>query len=122
MKNLTKVLSILLVTFSFSYANADFIPDKAERDQYVDNMKGKLDDLDTKVKDIENNLSDKSDDMKSFYSKRIKELENQMDEFDSKLDEYKQSGSDAWIDLKAGSEKTWNRINQTFEDISKNFE
>ena len=90
----------------------------SKRDAYIKKMKAKLDEWNADIAKIEAKAESAEADMKIKYHQKIDELKQQREEATTKLDELQNSGDEAWEDIKAGLESTWdslgNAVNSAF--------
>jgi uncharacterized coiled-coil DUF342 family protein len=82
----------------------------------IDKMATRLKELEQEIRELEK-LADKAvAELKADYSKQIKDLFLKKDELQTKVSKVIEAGGNAWEDMKAGSELSW----EVFEDSVKN--
>ncbi|MBN1798878.1 MAG: hypothetical protein JW822_09890 [Spirochaetales bacterium] len=86
------------------------------RDEYVKNIKTKLDELTTGIEKIEHKAKSVRENVKAKLQARINELREKRDFAFSKLQEIKETGEDTWQDLKLSTE---NVIDSLKDALSK---
>jgi phage host-nuclease inhibitor protein Gam len=82
----------------------------------IDKMATRLKELEQEIRELEK-LADKSvAELKAEYSQQIKDLFLKKDKLQTKVSKVTEAGGNAWEDMKAGSELSW----EVFEDSIKN--
>lgn len=83
-----------------------------KRDAYVEKMKIKLDEWNTKIDALQAKADQVKPDMKAEYQSQLQNLKEKRDKAQEKLKELRETSKSAWEDLKAGAECAW-------EDLAK---
>lgn len=93
----------------------------SDRDAYVKKMKAKLDEWNADIAKLEAKADGAEADAKIKYNKHIDELQKQRKEAAAKLEELKNSGDDAWEDIKTGLESSWNSLGNAVKSALSRF-
>jgi len=80
------------------------------RDDYVKNLKSKLDQWNADLDTLEDKARGAAEDAKAAYRGRIDDARKRRDEARQKLTEIESAGEDAWEELKKGTEDAWDRL------------
>ena len=84
--------------------------------EYIDKMAARLKELEREILELEG-IADKAvREVKAEYQEQIKNLFLKKAEVQDKVKKIKNAGGDAWEDMKAGAELSW----EVFEDSVKN--
>ena len=82
----------------------------------IEKMATRLKELEQEIRELEK-LADKAvAELRADYSQQIKDLFLKKDELQTKVSKVIEAGGNAWEDMKAGSELSW----EVFEDSVKN--
>jgi len=82
----------------------------------IDKMATRLKELEQEIRELEK-LADKAvAELKADYNQQIKDLFLKKDELQTKVSKVIEAGGNAWEDMKAGAELSW----EVFEDSVKN--
>lgn len=82
----------------------------SNREQYIEKMKSKLDDLNSEISKLEAKARDKKASFKEDYDEEIKVLKGKREEAGEKLDELRSASDSAWEEVKRGLENAWNSV------------
>jgi len=91
----------------------------SDREVYIEKMAAKLKEWDAKIEKLEAKARNVKADAGKEYDKQIREMKNQRDKVQGKIRKLRESGDDAWDDLKDGLEKSWKTLGNTFDGIFK---
>ncbi|MCE9529598.1 MAG: apolipoprotein A1/A4/E family protein [Planctomycetes bacterium] len=88
---------------------------KAKRDEFAREMQKKLDELDTKIKALEQRASEAKGDAQKDLNDKVKVAKAKRDTAAKKLDELKEASHDRWEKVKDG-------VGNAFDDLKKAFD
>lgn len=91
------------------------------RDEYVKNMKEKLDELNAEIDVLEKKAQLEKLEMRKKYQHHIDGLKNKRDTAQAKLREIQNASEDSWESLKTGAEEVWGTAKKTFTDVREAF-
>jgi hypothetical protein len=91
------------------------------RNEYVENMKARLDQWNKEIAEWEAKARVARTDMQIEYEMRLDALRQQRDEAAVKLDELQKSAGEAWRDLAQGADDAWARMRDALEKASSHF-
>jgi chromosome segregation ATPase len=91
------------------------------RNEYVENMKARLDQWNKEIAEWEAKARVARTDMQIEYEMRLDALRQQRDEAAEKLDELQKSAGEAWRDLAQGADDAWARMRDALEKASNHF-
>lgn len=91
------------------------------RDEYVEKMKGQLDDWNQKLADWEAEVQKAQGAMKARYEAQLKMLEQQRDEALRRLNETREASQAAWMDVNKGFEQAWKTLHDSFNSAWSEF-
>lgn len=93
----------------------------SKREEYVQKMKAKLDELGAEVSRLEAKAKVAEADLRIKYQDEIDTLKQRRDEAKAKLAEFQQAGDDAWQDLKIGLQGAWDILDDAIKSASERF-
>ncbi len=91
------------------------------RDQYVEKMKAKLDELNLEIKKLEAKAQGAKADAQIKYSDEIETIKKNRDDAAEKLKEMQSAGGEAWKDLKIGFDASWSILEDAFKSAKSRF-
>jgi predicted transcriptional regulator len=95
--------------------------DKSGTSKYVNKLTDQLREWDSKIKELQSKAHTMKDDRKEKYQSLLNNLEKERDLFKVKLNELKSSGGASITELKKGSERIWDDMKKTYENIALKF-
>ena len=93
----------------------------SDRDAYIKKMKAKLDEWNADIAKLEAKADGAVADMKIDYNEKIDALKEQREEAKVKLGELQNASEEAWKDLKAGMENSWNSLGEAVKSALSKF-
>ncbi|WP_018123164.1 hypothetical protein [Desulfovibrio oxyclinae] len=93
----------------------------SNREEYVQKMKAKLDELNAEVSRLEAKAKGAEADLRVKYDDEIKQLKERREEAKVKLAEFQQAGDSAWQDLKIGLQGAWDILDEAIKSASARF-
>ncbi len=82
----------------------------SERQQYVDQMKIKLDQWSKDIDQLEDKIKAAKSEVKDDYKKNLATMKTKRDEAAKKFEELQNTTDSAWGDVKDGFEQAWSSI------------
>jgi phage host-nuclease inhibitor protein Gam len=87
--------------------------------QYIEKIADRLNDLDREIDELEA-IADKAvEEIKANYSHQIKELFLKKEELQNKVARIEEASGNAWEDMKAGTELSWEVFNDSVKREKK---
>jgi hypothetical protein len=87
--------------------------------EYIDKLAARLKELESEISDFEK-IADKAvAEVKDDYSQQIKDLFLRKEELQEKVKKIQDAGGNAWEDMKAGAELSWEVFQDSVESIKK---
>ena len=86
----------------------------SKRDVYIEKMKDQLDDLNSKMSELEAKAQEAKDDARAKYKEEMKKLSKQSKLAVAKLDEIKSAGEDTWESMVTEMEKVRDAFKHSF--------
>jgi len=86
----------------------------SKRDAYIEKMKEQLDDLNSKMSELEAKAQEAKDDARAKYKEEMKKLSKQSRLAVAKLDEIKSAGEDTWESMVTEMEKVRDAFKHSF--------
>ena len=86
----------------------------SKRDAYIEKMKEQLDDLNSKMSELEAKAQEAKDDARAKYKEEMKKLSKQSKLAVAKLDEIKSAGEDTWESMVTEMEKVRDAFKHSF--------
>ena len=86
----------------------------SKRDAYIEKMKQQLDELNTKMGELEAKAQDAKDDARAKYKEEMRNLEKQSKLAVAKLEEIKGAGEDKWESMVTEMEKVRDAFKHSF--------
>jgi DNA repair ATPase RecN len=91
----------------------------SDREVYIEKMAAKLKEWDAKIEKLEIKAKASTTDVKKEYNREIEDLKRQREKVQAKIHKLRESGDDAWDELKAGLEKSWKTLGNAFDGALK---
>lgn len=92
-----------------------------KRNVYLKKLEDNLTYCDTRLVEMKAKVAEAQADMKAEYLSQVASLEKKRDEFAVKYGQLKESSGHAWDDVKAGTEKAWNELEDSIEKAVAHF-
>ena len=92
-----------------------------KRSLYMEKIDAKLTQYNAKLAQMKGKAAEVQVDMKLEYLDQVENLEKRRDEFVKKHDQLKTAGEHKWEDIKVGTEKTWNELEDAFDKAVARF-
>jgi predicted nuclease with TOPRIM domain len=87
--------------------------------EYIDKMAARLKELESEISEL-GKMADKAvAEVKADYRQQIKELFLKKEELQYKVSKIKEASGNAWEDMKAGAELSWEVFNESVKNASK---
>jgi len=83
--------------------------------EYIDKLAARLKELDAEINKLEKMADKAVEEVKAEYRQQIKDLFLKKEELQNKVSKIKESTGNAWEDMKAGTELSW----EVFQDSVK---
>ncbi|HIJ79281.1 MAG: coiled coil domain-containing protein [Desulfobulbaceae bacterium] len=93
----------------------------SKRDEYVEKMKIRLDEWNSKLAAVETRASQVKDEARAKYEDEMAVLCKKRDEAKQRLTELQGSSEEAWEELKSGMEQAWSSLKDAFEKARAKF-
>lgn len=91
------------------------------RKKFIETLKGRLDDLDDRIKKLEMKGKQFEGEARKEYEKRLQDLREKRVHVDRKIDEIRAAGEETWQSLKAEAEHTWKALGNSFNYFKSHF-
>jgi len=88
---------------------------------YIEKIDAKLIQYSAKLTQMKGKAAEAQVDMKIEYLSQVENLENKRDEFMKKHGQLKASSEHKWEEVKVGTEKTWNELEEAFDKVVARF-
>jgi F0F1-type ATP synthase membrane subunit b/b' len=88
---------------------------------YLEKIEANLAQYNAKLTEMKAKVAEIQSDMKSEYLSQVDSLEKKRDEFLVKYGQLKETSGHAWEDVKAGTEKAWNELEDSIEKAISRF-
>jgi hypothetical protein len=83
------------------------------RREYIDRLAARLDELESKIHEL-GEIADKAvEEVKAEYYQQIKDLFLKKEELQKKVSKIREASGNAWEDMKAGSDLSWEVFNES---------
>jgi uncharacterized coiled-coil DUF342 family protein len=93
----------------------------SKRDEYIEKMKAKLDELNAGISRLEAKARESDSDLRIKYEDEVQKMKQRRSEAKAKLDEFQQAGKDAWQDLKTGLQGAWDSLDSAIKSANERF-
>ena len=89
------------------------------RREYIDKLAARLKELESEISELEK-IADKAvSEVKAEYRQQIKDLFLKKEELQDKVNKIQKSGGNAWEDMKAGTDLSWEVFNESAKNALK---
>lgn len=88
-----------------------------DRNTFIEKLKGKLNELDNEVDQLQTRAEQASEDVRHQWESRKLELKEKRQELTARLEEVRNQSDERWEDVKDSVEKTWNTTLEGLKDI-----
>jgi predicted Zn-dependent protease with MMP-like domain len=88
--------------------------------EYIDRMAARVRELDSEIRELEELANKAVEEVKSEYREQINNLFLKKEELKDQVNRIQTAGGNAWEDMKAGTELSWEVFNDTVRKESKN--
>ncbi len=92
------------------------------RNEYVEQLKNKLDEWNVDLAKWEEKARGKKNDLTIDYEMKLEDLRKNREEVTAKLKEVQASSEEAWKDLKAGADSAWAAMREAFDKAKTHFQ
>ncbi len=92
-----------------------------KRDEYVDKLKGQLDQWNAQVTKWEAQAREAQAHLRSDYEKQLEAVRRHRDEAIEQMRRVQGATGDAWMDLARGADEAWARVREAFEKARTHF-
>lgn len=86
------------------------------RDEYVENLKTKLDRWNAEIDELDAKARKAKADASQDYRERMESLNRKREDARKKLEEIRDATGDAWATLREGAERTWAELAKTLRE------
>jgi chromosome segregation ATPase len=94
----------------------------SKKDEYVEKLKTKLDELNTDLDELEEKLHKTSVGARITYEEQMRSFRQKRDEIQRKLMDIHGAGEDGWEELKQGTENAWSVLKESISKAKSEFE
>ncbi len=91
------------------------------RNEFIDGMKGRLDDLDEKIDELKKKGDKFEGEAKKEYENRLHDLREKRREAKRKLNEIQSAGEEKWQQFKDEAEHAWKALGNSFNYFKSHF-
>lgn len=91
------------------------------RNEFIDKMKSRLDDLDDKIEDLKKRGDKFEGEAKKEYENRLHDLREKRREAKRKLDDIQSAGEEKWQQFKDEAEHAWTALGNSFNYFKSHF-
>jgi chromosome segregation ATPase len=91
------------------------------RSEFVEKLKGQLDDMNAEVDKLEARMDEASADARKEYEEKLREAKAAQARAEDKLQELRYAGEYAWEDMKAEAEHTWKALRNSVNYFKSHF-
>jgi division protein CdvB (Snf7/Vps24/ESCRT-III family) len=92
-----------------------------DRKVLIDKLAAQLKQWDAEIQKLEAKVNKVDANVRANYRQKLDDLRTKKQEANSKLQEIKDSGEEAWGELKVGFEKSWKSINDAINNAISKF-
>lgn len=92
-----------------------------DRKELIDKLTAQLEQLDAKIDDLESKAEKAEADTQQEFDKQIRDLRDKMATAQNRLKEIKQSGDEAWKELREGIEKVMDEVDSAIQRARSGF-
>lgn len=91
------------------------------RNEFIEKMKGRLDDLDENIEDLKKRGEKFEGEAKKEYENRLHDLREKRREAKRKLDDIQSASEEKWQQVKDEVEHAWNALGNSFNYFKSHF-
>ncbi len=95
--------------------------EQSKREQFIDSLKGKLDELNEDVERLEKRAQEASGDLEKKYEEQLAEMREKRAEMKHKLDELRAAGEAQFDKLKLEAEHAWKAFQNSVSYFRSHF-
>lgn len=92
-----------------------------KRQEYVENMKAKIDEWNADINKLEAKIKQSSIEAQKDYQEQLANLKAKRDEASARLDELQSASDDAWEDIKEAAENAWTSVESGLKSAFSRF-
>ena len=93
----------------------------SKRDEYVEKLKGQLDQWNTEVAKWEAKAQNAQAGARAEYDKHLNELRRRRDQALEQMKRLQAATGDAWVDLVRGADEAWAKMREALEKARSHF-
>lgn len=93
----------------------------SKRDEYVDKLKGQLDQWNTEVAKWEAKAQNAQASARIEYDKQLKEVRRQRDQALEQMKRVQAASGEAWVDLVRGADEAWAKMREALDKARSHF-
>lgn len=93
----------------------------SKKDEYVRKVHSQLDKLSNEIDSLVARTDEVKANARTEYQEKIEALHKKRDDARARLEKLKESGEDAWNDLKVGIEAAWDSIGLAIDSAKSHF-
>lgn len=93
----------------------------SKRDEYVEKLKGQLDQWNAEVATWEAKARKAQADARAGYEKQLTDLRRQRDQALDHMKRVQAASGDAWMDLVRGADEAWTKMREALENARSHF-
>ena len=87
--------------------------------EYIDRMAARVRELDTEIRELEELANKAVEEVKAEYREQINDLFLKKEELRDQVNKIQTAGGNAWEDMKAGAELSWEAFNEAVKKKSE---
>jgi len=91
------------------------------RNEFIDKMKGRLDDLDERIEELKKKGGEFEGEAKKEYENRLHDLREKRRHAKRKMDEIQAAGEEKWQQFKDEAEHAWKALGNSFNYFKSHF-
>lgn len=93
----------------------------SKRDEYVEKLKGKLDEWNDDLDKLEAKTEHVKEDLKEKYKEELEVVKKERDDIKTKANELIHASEEAWVELSAGIEEAWKKLTEAIDRAHSKF-
>ncbi len=87
--------------------------------EYIDRMAARVRELDSEIRELEELANKAVEEVKAEYREQINDLFLKKEELNDQVNRIQTAGANAWEDMKAGTELSWEVFNEAIKKTSE---
>ena len=91
------------------------------REYYIKKLEDQLGEWQKDLQELRVKIDQADDELREEYKEQLEQLRKKREEMRLKLEGLRDTGEDAWEDVKAGVELSWEVLSESFKDAIKKF-